>query len=43
MKYEPFYSLIIKLRENEITRERFIYEWAQCQCAQRRASNARQI
>jgi len=36
MKYEPFYLLILMLRENKITRESFIYEWTQCQWAQRK-------
>jgi hypothetical protein len=37
MKFEPFYSLILMLREKIITRESFIYEWGLCQWAQRKA------
>jgi len=43
MKYESFYSLIIKLRENEITRERFIYEWGLYQGAQRKSEPKEEI
>jgi len=37
MKFKPFKLLILMLRENEITRESFIYEWGLCQWAQRKA------
>ena len=35
MDFEPFHELILKLKDNEITRDYFVFMWDQCQIAQK--------